>query len=392
MLNYLFSSPKNSKTPPQLVIETENLKKHYAKLVAQQAIDNDLAQLEILTHLQQLLDKLAQQIGFQQQKQTRLQKLFAETEDSIKSVYIFGDVGRGKSMLMELFYEACPIKQKRRVHFHSFMLEVHEFVHQWRKKHDNDPYLAYATHLRHSIRLLCFDEFQVTNIADAMIITRLFNQLFAQNLIIVATSNAHPNDLYKDGLQRELFLPFIQSLKNTAQLLELKTQEDYRLIHFNALNYTFHIGLGNKAEAFLKQSFADLSHGAMAEKCYLQVKGRKLIFKAGHGDILYSSFDELCNRTLGSADYIEISTVFKTVFIANIPQLSIEIRDQAQRFVTLIDALYEANVKLICTAEVSVESLSIEEGIFDFKRTQSRLMEMQSTQYMQRRQSLKLTP
>jgi len=383
MLNYLFSFATNAKKNPPIVIEIKN---RYQQLVTQQHIDYDEAQIKILEHLQQLLNHILEQ----NQQQTPLQKFLSQPQTPIKSLYIFGDVGRGKSMLMELFFDACPIKKKRRVHFHSFMLEVHEFVHQWRKNHDSDPYLAFATELRNSIALLCFDEFHVTNIADAMILSRLFNQLFAQKLIFVATSNAHPDDLYQGGLQRQLFLPFIQTLKQSSYILELAAKTDYRLVHFKALNHTFHIGLGYHADVFLKESFAELSNDAVTESCILHLRGRKVIFKSAHGDILYSSFDELCNRPLGSADYIEISAVFKTVFIANIPQLSSETRDQAQRFVTLIDALYEANVKLICTAVVSVDLLYIDDGVFEFKRTQSRLMEMQSTQYMQRRQSLRV--
>lgn len=389
MFNSLFRQSKPAQTFLHSNIKDDALEKRYKELVVQRHIENDKAQVEVLGHLQQLLNRVGE-LANRQERQSSFGKRFSQEKFQGKSLYIFGDVGRGKSMLMEVFFDACPIEQKRRVHFHNFMLEVHEFVHQWRKTHDSDPLAAFAKHLRSSTWLLCFDEFNVTDIADAMILTRLFDHLFAQGLVFVATSNYHPDDLYKGGLQRALFLPFIQHLKQAAEILELVAKEDYRLAHFRALRRTFHIGLGKKADSFLQQSFADLTNGGATERCVLHVQRRAVSFKAAHGDILYSSFAELCDRALGPADYIEIAEVFNTVFIADIPQLSIECRDQARRFVTLIDALYEGNVKLICSAAVAVDALYIEDGVFEFRRTRSRLMEMQSAEYMQRRQSLKL--
>lgn len=372
MLNFLCRHPQKLKIPH---LEKDLLKKHYQQLVAQGYIQTDLAQIEVLNALQQLLNKITQQ-----PKQAN----FSHSKKATKSLYIFGDVGRGKSLLMALFFEACPIIQKRRVHFHTFMLEVHDFIYQWRKQQIGDPLAAFAKHLHRSTWLLCFDEFNVTDIADAMILMRLFNYLFAQGIILVATSNDHPDDLYKGGLQHALFLPFIARLKQTADILELVTQNDYRLSNTDPLNGTFHIGLGANADAFLAEELAHLTTHAKIQTGFLKVQQRDVYFKAMSGDILYSSFQELCHRTLGSADYIAISKYFKTVLIANIPQLSLECRDQAQRFVILIDALYEANVSLICTLEVSVDLLYKEDGVFEFRRTQSRLIEMQSAKYKQR--------
>ncbi len=382
MLNYLFQRSKKSQALNAIVIDKEVLKKRYQQLVTEQTIKTDLAQIAVLASLQRLLNEITQLTN---------QNRFFSSENSPQSLYIYGEVGRGKSLLMELFFEACPITQKRRVHFHNFMLEVHEFVHQWRKnKQTGDPLVAFAKHLRHSTWVLCFDEFNVTDIADAMILTRLFNHLFAEGLIFVATSNYHPDNLYKGGLQHALFLPFIARLKQTADILELVAKADYRLAHTNdILNRSFHIGLGIKANDFLNQRFANLTNHGVTTHYLLKLQGREVYFNAVFEDVLYSSFEELCQRTLGSADYIEISARFKTVFIAQIPQLSIECRDQAQRFVTLIDALYENNVKLIYTAAVTIDLLYIEDGIFEFKRTKSRLIEMQSSEYMQRRQLLK---
>ena len=381
MLNYLFQRAKKPQTLNPITIDKEVLKKRYQQLVIEQTIKTNLAQITLLTNLQQLLNEITELAN---------QKKVLPPKTSTQSLYIFGEVGCGKSLLMELFFEACPIIQKRRVHFHNFMLEVHEFVHQWRKKNTGDPLIAFAKHLRRSTWVLCFDEFNITDIADAMILTRLFNHLFSEGLIFVVTSNYHPDNLYEGGLQRALFLPFIAHLKQATDVVELVAKEDYRLTHTpDILNCSFHIGLGTKADNFLKQHFANLTNQEATKHYLLKLQGREVYFNAAFNDILYSSFKELCHRALGSADYIEISTRFNTVFIAQIPQLSIECRDQARRFVTLIDALYENNVKLIYTAAVSVDLLYKEDGVFEFKRTKSRLIEMQSSEYMQRRQLLK---
>lgn len=382
MFNFLFQRAKNPSAFKHSSVNLELLEKRYQELVVKHHLHNDLAQVEVLGHLQQLLNRMEKQSPL---RKIRLPSVMKKVSNNDKSLYIFGDVGRGKSMLMEFFFQACPVQRKRRVHFHNFMLEVHEFIHQWRQQHDSDPIAAYAKHIRKSTWLLCFDEFNVTDIADAMILTRLFEHLFAQGLIFVATSNYHPDDLYQNGLQRALFLPFIKQLKQAANVLELVAKEDYRLAHFKALSQTFYVGLDSQADNFLEKTFATLTNNAETEETILAMPGRQVHFKAAHGDILYSSFEELCHRALGAADYIKIAQVFNTVFIAGIPQLSKENRDQARRFVTLIDALYEQKVKIICTAAVPADQLYLDDGVFEFKRTQSRLMEMQSEKYIQSR-------
>jgi cell division protein ZapE len=233
--------------------------------------------------------------------------------------------------------------------------------------------------------LLCVDEFQVTDIADAMLLARLFTRLINQGVIFVATSNQHPDDLYKNGLQRTLFLPFIELLKQSSDVLELLAKEDYRLSHFKSMKTTFHIGTDEKAAEFLQLRFDELTNNGSTETRILHVKARAIEFSQTHGDILFSSFDELCVRTLGAADYLEVANEFSTVFIANIPILNIEIRDQARRFVTLIDSLYEKNVKLICTIAQTLEKFDYKDRDFDLKRTRSRLIEMQSEKYFQRK-------
>lgn len=382
MFKSLFHPAKNSAEFKHSALNSEVLEKRYQEMVVKHHLHNDLAQVEVLGHLQQLLNQMENQAPL---RKLPIPNLRRKANVDGTSLYIFGDVGRGKSMLMEFFFQACPIKRKRRVHFHNFMLEVHEFIHQWRQHHNSDPFAAYAKQIRKTTWLLCFDEFNVTDIADAMILTRLFEHLFAQGVIFVATSNYHPDDLYQNGLQRGLFLPFIKQLKQAAHVLELVAKEDYRLAHFKALNQTFYIGLDDKADIFLQKTFATLTNGAKTEETVLHLQGREVPFKAAHGDILFSSFDELCHRALGAADYIKIAELFNTVFIADIPQLSRENRDRARRFVTLIDALYEGKVKIICTAAVPANQLYLEDGVFEFKRTQSRLMEMQSEKYIQSR-------
>lgn len=362
-------------------IASELLEKRYQELVVQHHIQSDTAQVQVLGHLQLLLNSIAKQT--KQEKQSFFSQLMSSRGHSIKNLYIYGDVGRGKSMLMDIFFEACPVESKRRVHFHAFMQDVHEYMHQWREKHHGDPLPSLAVKLRQESRLLCFDEFHVTDIADAMLLARLFTRLFKQNVIFVATSNQHPDDLYHDGLQRGLFLPFIDLLKQSSDILELVAKEDYRLSHFKSMKTTFYSEAEGGAD-FLQQSFNELTNNGSKEKKTLRVKGRKVDFAVVHGDILLSSFTELCERPLGAADYLAIANEFSTILIADIPMFTMETKDLARRFVTLIDALYEHNVKLICTSAVPAEQLYFENGDFNFNRTRSRLIEMQSEQYIHR--------
>ncbi len=379
MFDFLFKQAEHKFNHSQL--ESDLLEKCYQELVVKHHIKSDSGQIKILGHLQQLLDNISQRV--EQEKQQVFSRLLVSPQKKSQSIYIFGDVGRGKSMLMDVFFEACPIESKRRVHFHAFMQEVHEYMHHWRGKYEGDPLPSLAVNIRQSSLLLCFDEFHVTDIADAMLLSRLFTRLFKQGIIIVATSNQHPDDLYKNGLQRELFLPFIDLLKQSSDILELVAKEDYRLSHLKAMKTTFfseHEG----GRFFLQQSFNELTNDGSIEHRSLKVKGRELNFETVHGDILLTSFDELCGKALGPTDYLAIANEFNTILMADIPRLSTEIRDQSRRFVTLIDALYEHNVKLICTAAVPVEQLTIKDNTFDFKRTRSRLIEMQSDRYIQR--------
>ncbi len=358
------------------------LKNRYNALVAQRQLQYEENQIIALEQLQILLDKLSSAHEYSQK--STLQKLFLTQPDTCQSLYLFGHVGRGKSMLMDLFYEACPITQKRRVHFHAFMLEVHAYIHQWRKYNNTDAILALAKHIRASELLLCFDEFHVSDIADAMILVRLFNRLFELGIVVVITSNCHPKQLYHAGLQRELFLPFIRLLQEKADVIELVAAQDYRLSHLHALKTTYHYPLNEQAEKFVRLSFNEFTQFAPLKPGIIEVLGRKVVLSAIHGNVVLSSFEELCMNALGPADYLEIGNRFDIVILAGIPKMTKEKCNEAKRFVTLIDALYEHKVKLICTAEVPASELYTDgEGSFEFERTVSRLIDMQSDCYLQ---------
>lgn len=370
------------KPPEQFSDVSGLLEKQYNNQVSQNHIWHDNAQVIALQHLQSLLDQIVAYVNYD--RKSAGHKLLLTPPEKCQSLYIFGDVGRGKSMLMALFYEACPIKQKRRVHFNMLMLEVHAFIHEWRQQNNTDAIVALAKKIREEALLLCIDEFHVTDIADAMILERLFSKLFESGIIVVMTSNRHPADLYLGGLQREQFLIFTKLLQNESKVIELAAKEDYRFMHMHALEATYYFPLNAHADEFVRQSFNEFTNFAAIEAGVLPILGRKVMLTAIHGDIALTSFDELCVQALGSADYTEIAREFSTVILGGIPKLSAEKRNEAKRFIALIDALYEHKVKLICTAEVPAQELYTEgDGAFEFRRTVSRLIEMQSESYLQ---------
>jgi cell division protein ZapE len=374
--------PYHQTTAHQSLNQPGLLENKYQALIEQGHLQYEPSQIIALQHLQILFDNLLTAVEYDQKPV--LYKLFLPCPDAYQSLYLFGNVGRGKSMLMDLFFDACPISQKRRVHFHAFMQEVHAFVHQWRRQHTTDAISALAKQIRESELLLCFDEFHVTDIADAMILMRLFGMLFDLGIVVVMTSNCNPTELYRNGLQRELFLPFVKLLQHKADVIELVAEQDYRLTHLHALKTTYYYPLDEQAAKFIRQSYNEFTQFAPLKPCTLDVLGRKLTLSAVHGNVLLSSFDELCVHPLGPADYLEISRNFDIVILADIPKLSREKRNEAKRFVTLIDALYEHKVKLICSAEVPAQELYTEgEGSFEFERTVSRLIDIQSENYLQ---------
>ena len=302
-----------------------------------------------------------------------------------KGVYLWGAVGRGKSMLMDLFFEAAPTDAKERVHFHQFMLARHAFLREARasRKEGQDDLIAeMAKAIADETKLLCFDEFQVTDIGDAMILGRLFEHLFARKVVIVATSNRPPDDLYKNGLNRQLFLPFIALIKEKLDIVEIKAARDYRLERLLAAPI-YYTPLGPLTEKAMDETWARLTHGAAAKPVALEVQGRKLEVQRAAAGCARFSFEELCDRPLGAADYLELAERFDTLFIDNIPMMTPDRKEAAARFRTLIDALYEGKTKLVCSAAAEPSQLYPEGAqSFEFERTASRLMEMRSKDYL----------
>ncbi|HJQ57036.1 MAG TPA: cell division protein ZapE [Vineibacter sp.] len=302
-------------------------------------------------------------------------------------IYVWGPVGTGKSMLMDLFFADAPVLKKRRVHFHEFMLEVHERLFERRQQTAADggeadviPPIARA--IAAEARLLCFDEIQVTNIADAMILWRLFDTLFAEGVTVVATSNRVPDDLYRGGLQRDRFQPFIDLVKEKLEVLALDGGLDYRLRRLRQLDM-YLTPSGAWADRKLEDAFASLTDGARGSRRVLRTQGRDVVVPRAAPGVAWSEFEEWCGRPLGAADFLCIADHFHTVILRNVPRLTPKNRDRAWRFTTLIDALYERKVKLICSAEAPPEQLYVEgDGAFEFQRVVSRLMEMQSPEYL----------
>ncbi|MBO6825195.1 MAG: AFG1 family ATPase [Sneathiella sp.] len=302
-----------------------------------------------------------------------------------QGIYMYGDVGRGKSMLMDLFFDTAPVTAKRRVHFHSFMLEAHAFIHDWRQSSNrkgDDPLVPLAEKIEKEAWLLCFDEFQVTDVADAMILGRLFELLFKKGVVVIATSNRVPEDLYKDGLNRELFLPFIDLIKEQLDILHLSGGTDYRLDRLSKSPVYF-APLDENANKELDRLFEMLTEGADIEHKTLSHKGRKIEIDRTARGVARCTFEELCARPLGAIDYLLLTETFHTLVLENVPKLGPHNRNEAKRFVTLVDVLYEARANLIISADIDAEHLYEEgHGHFEFARTVSRLMEMRSEDYL----------
>ena len=305
-----------------------------------------------------------------------------------RGVYLWGPVGRGKSMLMDLFFAAAPVGNKRRVHFHAFMLDVHARIERERRARTREPVSKVAGDLEAEAALLCFDEFQINDIADAMIIERLFRALFAAGTVIVATSNRPPDRLYEHGLQRDRFLPFIALLDQQLDLLQLDSGRDYRLSRLMG-KPVYHWPLDTGAHDALEAAFAALTDNAAGGRETLTIMKRELLVPRSAQNAAWFSFDELCNRPLAAADYLAIAEHYAAVILEGIPQLDATRRNEAQRLHILIDALYEARTLFIASAEVPPEEIYIAgDGAWEFQRTVSRLHEMQSEDYIANRARL----
>ncbi|HZS65066.1 MAG TPA: cell division protein ZapE [Xanthobacteraceae bacterium] len=362
----------------------------YAALVAAGEIERDPAQQRLLENFARLETRLA--THRLARKSSSLGWLFArrETDDPIKGIYLFGEVGRGKTLLMDLFFEASPVTRKRRAHFHEFMTDVHERIHLTRQRirhgeiDDQDPIAVVAAGIAEQAWLICFDEFHVTDIADAMILGRLFARLFEIGVVVVATSNVPLEELYRDGLNRALFLPFIALLQRHMQVLRLDARTDFRLEKLGRMP-VWHVPADSVAKAALDQAWHRLTGGHDGGAHELMVKGRALRVPHAARGVARFNFAELCGQPLGPADYLKIAHEFHTVLVDCIPVLDFEQRNQAKRFITLVDTLYDQAVKLIASAAAEPSGLyRASHGIeaAEFERTASRLMEMRSQSYL----------
>jgi len=351
----------------------ETMQALYTRLAGEGRIEPDPAQQAVLPEL----ERIRTELQAQPEKRGGLRGLFRREVEAVRGLYIWGGVGRGKSMLMDLFYAAVDIEAKRRVHFHAFMQEVQGALHEARKTGVDDAILPVAKDIADKLRLLCFDEMQISDITDAMIVGRLFGCLFDHGVTVVTTSNRVPDDLYKNGLNRQLFLPFIALIKERMEVWELRSETDYRQTKL-AGTPSYFTPADADARAALDGLWQDMTHGAPVGRLTLTVKGREVVLPAFANGVARASFYDLCAQPLGPADYLALASSVRVLILEDIPRLSSENYNEAKRFVTLIDALYEARVRLVASAVDTPDRLYIEgEGAFEFERTASRLIEMQ---------------
>jgi cell division protein ZapE len=361
---------------------------HYQALVSSGAIEPDAAQAEAANALAELEARLASYKPLR--RQGLLGRLFADKDEAPRGLYIHGEVGRGKTMLMDLFFQHSSVAHKRRAHFHEFMAEVHERIYGYRQNiargeiADGDVIARTAAAIFDEAWLLCFDEFHVTDIADAMILGRLFSKLFELGTVVVATSNVAPEDLYKGGLNRALFLPFIAQISGHMDVLRLDARTDFRLEKLAGVKMWL-VPADAAADAALDKAWAKMTGNAPCKPRDISIKGRILHVPCSADGVARFGFSDICEKPLGASDYLRLAHDYHTIMVDRIPVMDYPERNAAKRFITLIDTLYDNAVKLMATAEADPLSLYVaNEGheANEFKRTSSRLIEMSSESYL----------
>jgi len=371
----------------------DSIRERYAALVAAGEVEHDRAQSDVVEMLARLETRLARHRLAR--KSSSLGWMFAgraSDSEPLRGLYVYGEVGRGKTMLMDLFFAASPVVRKRRVHFHEFMVDVHERIHDWRQRRrrgevsGEDPIAPVAAVLAEQAWLLCFDEFHVTDIADAMILGRLFRRLFDHGVVVVATSNVAPDELYRGGLNRSLFLPFIALIEERMDVVRLAARADFRLEKLGDAP-VWHVPADAAAKRALDAAWRSLTAGNAAGPRELSVKGHTVHVPHAAMGAARFAFADLCAQPLGAEDYLKIAHEFHTVMVDSIPVMDYAQRNEAKRFIALIDTFYDHAVKLVASAQAAPAALYHASGGFEaqeFKRTASRLIEMGSRSYLAR--------
>jgi len=377
--------------PQGAIAITHTVEGRYRTLIEAGEIEHDPAQAAVVAALDRLNEGLAE--TGPASKKSALGWLFGKrgkAREPLKGLYVWGKVGRGKTMLMDLFFDIAVTRKKRRVHFHEFMADVHERVHRVRAAirdgeiSGDDPIPPVAAELSAETRLLCFDEFTVTDIADAMILGRLFTRLFEQGVVVVATSNVAPDDLYRDGLNRGHFLGFVELLKTRVDVLCLDARTDYRMEKLAGAPL-YMSPLGPDSDAGVAALWRKLTHGLPAHAEELEVKGRHIPVPRTAAGVARFTFTELCEQPLGAADYQRLAKSYHTLVLEHVPVMDLPQRNAAKRFINLIDTLYDNRNKLIVSAEAEPDGLYLAETgteSFEFQRTVSRLTEMRSESWL----------
>ncbi|MBC8716429.1 cell division protein ZapE [Ochrobactrum sp. Marseille-Q0166] len=364
---------------------------HYDALVKAGEVEADPAQLELTARYDRLIEEVCSKRL--SRKSSALGWLFGKRKEvaAVKGLYVHGEVGRGKTMLMDMFFQLLPVERKRRAHFNDFMADAHERINAHRQAlkrgetKQEDPIPPVAEALAEQAWVLCFDEFTVTDIADAMILSRLFNALFARGVVLIATSNVAPDNLYRDGLNRQLFLPFVDILKQHVDVINLDSRTDYRLEKLDR-QPVYLTPLGSETAKRMDAAWTVHKDGRQEKPDVVHIKGRDIPVRRAVPGAARFTFDELCTQPLAANDYIAIVTRYQTLFVEDVPLLDYSRRNEAKRFILLIDVLYDHHARLFISAQAQPEKLyQASQGVeaFEFDRTASRLFEMQSAEYLE---------